>query len=440
MVRTRGIGLDAIRARSPAPVVNRMEKQAFRRILAASVAIGAVVGAFAAGFKFVWTFAYHHLWAALPDPIWRIPISIGAGLLIGLLFTVTFYPGSLSSLIKMFHDKGRVPLQENVPVVPAGLIGLIAGQSAGPEGVMSAFGGSIGTWVAERFAMDRAVKVLTLAGMGAGFGAILGAPIGGALLWLELPHERGMEYYEALTPTLLASMVGYVVMASIIGFDLFPHWNYDSLTTVNVEYLLDALLICGLCVLAAFLYTKLFGVIGAGFNRLKMPLIVRTTLAGLIIGVAGYLVPLSYFYGGKYITTVLTHNLPIGLLATVAVVKMLTCSFTVQGFWQGGLIIPQMFIGAVLGQLCSHLIPGIPPALAMICGIGAFNAAVTGSPLASALIAIALTHTSSIAPVFLASLIASVASPSIGFIQTAAPRTEEPGFHLGEPLRTGAAD
>lgn len=416
-----------------------MERRTIRRVLMASVVIGVLVGLFASGFKLAWRFVGHALWATFPEPIWRIPISIVAGLAIGLIFALSFYPGSLSSLIKMFHEKGRVPLQENIPVIPAGLIGLVAGQSAGPEGVMSAFGGSIGTWIAEKFSINQAVKILTLAGMGAGFGAILGAPIGGALLWLELPHEHGMEYYEALTPTMLASMVGYFVMASIIGFDLFPHWSYQSLTTVNVEHLLAALFVCGICVVAAFLYTKIFGLVGRMMDSLSLPLLVRTTLAGALIGVAGYLVPLSYFYGGKHITSVLTQSLPLGLLATVAVVKMLTCSFTVQGFWQGGLVIPQMFLGAVVGQLCSRLVPGVPPSLAMICGIGAFNAAVTGSPLASALIAIALTRTSSIAPVFLASLIASVASPAIGFIQTAAPRTEEPGFHLNAPLRTGAA-
>lgn len=416
-----------------------MNMSILRRISLAAVFIGIIVGLFAAGFTLLWAALQDLVWFS-DALIWRIPISIGAGFVVGLILTFSFYPGSLSSLIQIFHRDGRVPLSENIPVIPSNLVGLVGGQSAGPEGALSAFGGSIGTWIADRLKIPNAGKLLTLAGMGAGFGTILGAPVGGALLWLELPHERGMEYYEALTPTLLASIVGYMVMTSLVGFELFPHWNFTHPISLTLPSLLGAVFVAAVCVIGAMTYTRIYRFIARVFDALPMPLIVRTTVAGALIGVAGYFVPLSYFYGGKHSMSLLLGDaLPLTLLAVTLIVKMFTCSVTIHGYWQGGLIIPQMFMGALVGQMCGQLVPWLPTDVAMLCGIGAFNAAVTGSPLASALIAISLTHTTALAPVFAASILASLASPTIRFIQTAGPRTEEPGFHLDEGFRTRGA-
>ena len=68
--------------------------------------------------------------------------------------------------------------------------------------------------------------------------------------------------------------------------------------------------------------------------------------------------------------------------------------------------------------------------LAMFTGMTAFNSVVTGTPLSSALITIALTDGASITPLFLASLLAFAASPPVEFLTEAAPRSESPDFHM----------
>ncbi|MFB6107316.1 MAG: chloride channel protein, partial [Haloplanus sp.] len=93
------------------------------------------------------------------------------------------------------------------------------------------------------------------------------------------------------------------------------------------------------------------------------------------------------------------------------------------------LIVPHMFMGALVGRVAALVVPGLPPMLAMLTGMAAFNSAVTGTPLSSALIAIALTDGASVTPVFLASLVAFGASPSLTFLSEAAPRSESPRFH-----------
>lgn len=409
-----------------------MDRRRYYRLLLVAVALGIVIGAFATAFRLAWNGLDAWLWSTLEARYWRIVVSTGAGVLIGGIVHTTFYPGTLSTLVQQFHRDGAVPTEDNLPIIPCGLVGLVCGQSAGPEGVMSVVGGSAGTRIAELLGVEDATRLLTLAGMGAGFGTILGAPIGGALLWLELPHDRGIEYYEAIVPTLVASFAGYLTMASIGGLALFPVWKANAVLPLEMEHLAVATGVGLICIPFAFVYTQLFAFVGRLFNRYSPQVFVRTIVAGFGIGLIGYYVPLTYFYGGKQINEVLTGSFTVTALLLVVAGKMLASAVTINGNWQGGLIVPHMFMGAAIGRAASLAIPGIGPVLAMLAGMAAFNSTVTGTPLSSALIAIALTDGASIVPVFLASLAAFVASPVVQFVETTAQRTEPAGFFLGE--------
>lgn len=408
----------------------RLNEQRFHHLLAVATLLGVSIGLVATAFRVVWLFVKHHLWTVFSATYWRVPVSIGAGLLIGAILYSTFYPGALSALVQQFHSEGRVELEENVPILPVGLIGLVSGQNAGPEGVMSVVGGSFGTYVSELFNFDNSTKLLTLAGMGAGFGAILGAPIGGALLWLELPHERGLEYYEAIIPTFVASFAGYLVVATIGGMELFPVWETTSLVPPTLGKLGWAIGIGLICIPFGIVYSRSFSLIGRLFRKASLAVYVRTTIAGAVIGVLGWLVPLSYFYGGSKMNVLLNGGFSLPTLVITLGAVMIAAGFTIHGNWIGGLIIPHMFMGALVGQAAASVIPGLPPMLAMLTGMAAFNSVVTGTPLSSALIAIALTEGASITPIFLASLIAFGASPSVNFLTEAKSRSESPAFHL----------
>ena len=408
-----------------------LDEHRFHHLLAVAVMLGVGVGLVATVFRITWLALKHHLWSTLTATYWRVPVSVAAGILIGAILYSTFYPGALSALVQQFHAEGRVELDENVPVIPVGLIGLVAGQNAGPEGVMSIVGGSFGTYASELFGFENSTKLLTLAGMGAGFGTILGAPIGGALLWLELPHERGLEYYEAIVPALVASFAGYLTEVSLGGMRLFPTWQTASLMPMAPGDLGWAAGVGLVCVPFGLAYTRIFSLIGQAFRRTSFAVYVRTTIAGAVIGVLGWLVPLSYFYGGSKMNELLATGSSLGvdgLLLTLLAV-MVAAGFTIHGNWIGGLIIPHMFMGAVVGQAAALVVPGLPPVLAVLAGMAAFNSVVTGTPLSSALIAIALTDGASITPVFLASLVAFAGSPAVGFLEEAAPRSEGPDFH-----------
>ena len=126
----------------------------------------------------------------------------------------------------------------------------------------------------------------------------------------------------------------------------------------------------------------------------------------------------------------MTKDTTLLALAGLLLAKMLAASVTVRGHWQGGLIIPHMFMGVVLGRIVIAVIPGAPPILTMLCCMAAFNAAITQTPLASALIVLALTGAGTPVPVFLASITAFVAGHGVVVVENKQSRTEPMNFHL----------
>lgn len=402
----------------------------YYKLLGMAVVLGVIVGMACFLFTTIWKACDHFVWHILDEPWHRILISTLVGLLIGIILKIVGDPGSMATIIAHFHRSGALPARDNLPILPTSVLGLVAGQSAGPEGALTQVGGSLGTFIAKCFKQQSFQRVLTLAGMGAGFGAFLGAPVGGAILWLEMLHMRGLEYYEAIIPTLVCSCVAYLIMLFGVGHGMVQPWQLSAIPEAFTWTPLIAIGLGLFCAMAARFYAFVFRSIGRLQNRLRLPILVETTLAGLVIGVLGVAFPLSYFYGSKQIPTLMTMDTTLHALAGLLLAKMLAASVTVRGHWQGGLIIPHMFMGVVLGRIVIAVIPGAPPILTMLCCMAAFNAAITQTPLASALIVLALTGAGTPVPVFLASITAFVAGHGVVVVENKQSRTEPMNFHL----------
>ena len=150
--------------------------------------------------------------------------------------------------------------------------------------------------------------------------------------------------------------------------------------------------------------------------RIPGPIYVRTTLAGFGIGTLAVLLPLTRYFGHEELESVLATNFPAVFLLTLALGKMAAISITVTGGWRGGFIIPLFFTGACIGKAVAVLIPGLNPALAMICTMAAINAAVTRTPISTTLLLSKLTNLSPFTPILFASLIGFFLAPKVPLI------------------------
>jgi H+/Cl- antiporter ClcA len=120
-----------------------------------------------------------------PSLLFVMPL---AGLILGLVIHFLGNPGEIAVIVDNIHFRGgRLDTRKNPSMILSSLLSISAGGSAGPEAPLVQVTGSFGTWVADRFKLEgEDVRTMSLAGMAAGFTALFGAPLGGAMFALEI--------------------------------------------------------------------------------------------------------------------------------------------------------------------------------------------------------------------------------------------------------------
>ncbi len=351
-----------------------------------------------------------------PSLLFVMPL---AGLILGLVIHLLGNPGEIAVIVDNIHFRGgRLDTRKNPSMILSSLVSISAGGSAGPEAPLVQVTGSFGTWVADRFKLEgEDVRTMSLAGMAAGFTALFGAPLGGAMFALEiLHHQHVLEYYEALLPAIISSCASYLVFAAITHLGIAPTWHFPHYGLSNIDDFAFAILFGIIGAVAGWVFMAIFRGCDRLFARIPGPIYVRTTLAGLGLGILAAIFPLTRYFGHEELNEVVTNSFPALFLLALAGAKMAAISVTVTGGWRGGFIIPIFFTGACIGKAVAILIPGINPALAMICTMAALNAGVTRTPVSTTLLLTKLTNVTPFTPILFASLIGFFLAPKVPLI------------------------
>ena len=287
--------------------------------------------------------------------------------------------------------------------------------------------GSVGTGLHRWLKLpERMVRPLTFAGMSVGFATLFGAPIGSAVFALEIPHKRGMEYYESLIPAMIGSLVGYGVFALLTHHGLGPVWAFPGYQLIHWLDLIRATAVGLAAGLVAIAFIGLIRAAKRGFAALHLPMVLKCALGGLILGLLAWRVPQSRFFGESVVDEI-AHgsSLTVGVLLALALTKMIAVSVTLGSGWRGGIIIPCFLVGACLGRAFSLLVPGLDPTLAMVCAMAAVNIAVMKVPLGTVLVLVTMTGINAIAPIALAGMAAFLVSGGANVVDTKRGRAEE---------------
>lgn len=381
------------------------------------IIVGTVCGLFAAIYWHILELMTHALRAFEGySLLWLMPL---AGLVVGLIIHFLGNPGEIAAIVDNIHFRGgRLDARKNPSMLLASLVSISAGGSAGPEAPLVQVTGSFGTWYADRLKLTgEDLRSLSLAGMAAGFTALFGAPLGGAMFALEiLHHQHVIEYYEAILPAVVSSCASYLVFAGITHLGIAPTWHFPQYRLDNINDFAIAILFGIVGAIAGWLFMGIFRLCDRLLLKIARPIYLRTTLAGLGLGILAAVLPLTRYFGHEELDVIISTKFTATFLLLLAIAKMLAISLTVTSGWRGGFIIPLFFTGACLGQAIAVLIPNLNPALATICTMAALNAAVTRTPISTTLLLTKLTSFSSLTPILFASLVGFFLAPKAPLI------------------------
>lgn len=321
-----------------------------------------------------------------PDGVQIVVLTL-VGLGVGVAGYRWGSTGGVDLLVDNIHVLGGARERRGlVTVIPSAIVGIAAGGALGPEAPLVETTGTAGTAVAERLGWDRGqVRVLTITGMAAGFSVLFGAPIGAAVFALEILHREGLEYYEALVPSLIGSVCGLVLYEAVSGYDLFsPLWDLPEVGPATAASVLPVVLVSlvGAALAAGFVYlTRL-----VRLTVRRVPGWVRPGLGGLTIGLLALWSPYALTFGEEQLPSIVSLETTVGALAVAAAAKLVAAAVCAGTGWKGGFIIPLFFVGAAMGQALHILMPGADAALMITCGMVATCVGVTKTPLGSTLV------------------------------------------------------
>lgn len=415
------------------------------QLMLCAVVIGSVGGLVATVYYLVLEGLMHGVWQTIPEllepyfPDW-LPASnyvwmattIG-GFGVGLILYFMGLPGEMAQVVDKIHHPGRIEVRKTPAMVIASLVAIAAGGSAGPEAPLVQVNGSFGSWLGDKLKLKTAsMRVLTFCGMSAALGAFFGAPIGAALFALEIPHRKGLEYYEAIAPAVIAAIFSFAMFRINTGMTIGGVYHFAAVPALSPRTLLEGLVLGVVGAAVAILFIYVFRAVGQLLAPLEHYRILLATLGGLLIGLIAFAFPQTLFFGEEQIHTVIEvgTSLGVAMLLLIAVAKMFAISVTLHSGFLGGFIFPLFFIGANVGLAISLALPQIHPTVAMVCLMAAVNVAVTKTPVSTSIILSVLSGTAMLPVIVIASFISFVLTSQISLIKTQRSRSFDEIFNL----------
>ncbi len=313
--------------------------------------------------------------------------------------------GGNNLIVEQIHAPGGgVPLRMAPLILVSTVIAHLFGASVGREGTAVQLGGSIASAFAKGLRLSpHDVRIVLMTGIAAGFGAVFGTPVAGAVFALEVLTVGRVEY-EALVPAILAAIaadwtchawgihhVGYHILFA--GYGDAP-FHIDGLLLAKVAVAAVAFGLAGL------LFSEAAHTMGAAFKRLCPVGWLRPAIGGLLIIGLVYALGTRDYLGLGVISPDQAAASIVGFFgphhfAWAWAWKIVFTVISLGTGFKGGEVTPLFFIGAGLGNALGSVM-NAPLDLFAALGFVAIFAAASNTPLACTIMGIELfgaTHT-----------------------------------------------
>ena len=361
-----------------------------------SAVVGSLVALFLWLLDLVTQYRYAHEWL-----LYLLPVS-GVGIyFLYKLWGKNAEAGNNLIMEEIHEPGGGVPARMTPLVFVTTIATHLFGGSAGREGTAVQMGGSMAGVFGRLFRLSGdELRILLMAGISAGFGAVFGTPVAGTVFALEV-LAIGVMRYNALLPCFIASVLADAVtsawgihhvrysVTSVLPVGPFPFLH------INVYLLLKCIGAGVAFGLAAWCFSKLSHTIKEAAKRLiKTEWLIPVAGGLIIIGLCFALGTTDYL--GLGVTGRNANSVSIvnafhigGVTSWSWMWKLVFTAITLSTGFKGGEVTPLFFIGAALGNTVA-LLCGAPVDLFAAMGFIAVFAGATNTPLACTLMGVEL--------------------------------------------------
>ncbi|MGY3214461.1 voltage-gated chloride channel family protein [Mucilaginibacter sp. HD30] len=363
-----------------------------------AVAIGSMVALFLWLLKWSIHFRFSHPWL-----LYALPVAGVAIWFVYKKWGSTSDKGNNLIIEEIHTPGGGVPKRLAPLVLVATVLTHLFGGSAGREGTAVQIGGSIAQFFSKQFNLNAAdTRIMLTAGIAAGFGAVFGTPLAGAIFALEV-LAVGRIQYDALLACLVAAIIGDLTVSAwgihhtAYHIDIIPatqgafssYFHLDMLLLLKV---VTAAIIFGI---TSRLFAEAVHAVKNTLNKFisaewLVPIIggVLIIALTLIIGKPDYLsLGVDAEYPGA-ITIPSAFHLN-GAHTWSWLWKTIYTAITLGSGFKGGEVTPLFYIGATLGNTLSQLMDA-PVSLFAALGFIAVFAGATNTPLACTIMGVEL--------------------------------------------------
>ncbi len=280
------------------------------------------------------------------------------------------------------------------PISSAVSIG--SGGPFGAEGPIILTGGAVGSIIGQLFRLTAAQRrALLVAGAAAGMSAVFGTPVAAALFGVELLAFEWKPRSMVLIGLAAATADGLRMVLANAGLvapqPIFPVPSHAPLGGV---VLLGAAVLGVATGLSAWLMTQAVYRFEDAFQLLtgRLHWMWWPMIGGLIIGLGGLVEPRALGVGYGTIHAELLGQLGLSALALLFAVKLLIWSAGLGSGTSGGILAPVLMLGAAVGGMLGHALPGATPGVWALIGLAGAMGGVTRSPFTAIIFAFELTH------------------------------------------------
>ncbi len=338
--------------------------------------VGILVGATSTGFVLALNLAIktvsHTGWS-----FWLLPF----GLALSAWLTSALVPEAggqgVERVIRAIHlHSGKMRWQVIPAKIAATILTIGAGGSAGNVGPCVQIGSGLSSFLADTLQFDSYDrKTAVICGLSAGFAAIFGAPLAGALFGLEALFVGSLAY-QVLFPSVIAALVGHLT-AVFLGM---PDMNFvaSPFPQFNTTLLLLSLVAGATFGIISMIFVECLN----GGKRILYYMPASPPIQGIIGG--GLLLSIAWLASPEVLglgKETIQRALEGGTIVWALILgKILTTALTLNMGGSGGIILPICFVGATSGSALGWLL-GQDPSIFAALGLAGLLAGAINTPL-----------------------------------------------------------